>query len=932
GMIHNTHRKLGDILQWILLAFDLDYRGKEKVQLYQIFTDFLIEQYALGRRSVLIIDEAQNLDADTLEELRMLSNVNASKDLVLQIILVGQPELVDTLSRPDLRQFAQRIAISYQLAALTLEETHGYIRHRIRVAGGQPELFSDQACDAVFLFSKGIPRLINGLCDLALVYAFGEEKQKIDLDILLAVGDDRSRFGLNPSPALQDEADLRAEIDRLGAQRAEKLAKAARDHATSEGEPETAPKRPGVPASPLPPQSSGSSEQGKVAGNQVVAEPIPDAETRPLGEANGPTAKRDAPAKGAFGSPRESGSVLSGEPPVKDRQDPLAADPAPEAGDLTADHLTVGPSEKDSEPSSRASKDSAASRRSADEPGSDGLGSLLASKGRAMPSTDKAPDDGMPVERLRTDEARIDDVRTDEARTDRVPQESWTTVDEVIAAFSREAEQPTESGPFNGGDSADSTSVARTGDRRLLSSDASESGRDYGGQATDAVHADAMHPNEASTVLPSGSDHETAKENQRPTGRVSVLQPDYSDRTEGMGGDAAPKESGRAWPFVVLLIALIVVGWMLVNKDEGLELLSAFDASPSGEVVEPQADGSDGSHAGQSSEERTSTADLDGSSVDRQTDENGDARSIAEIGQGSAVAAAPAEGSARENSGATSGVDEDTAIDSGDSDSVSLLQVEAAEGEAQPQEQGTLAEAAVLAASQLEGAGPEAAGPEAAGPEGAGSEVIDGFATLEVPEAPPEEDRQRRNEGGETAVVNGNAGADQDQLGQDQSAGLGSVEEPNGTENSTIVGDQLAAVDPAAGPGEDGQNGFGAVNRRIRLPQRKPGLETLSDADRPGEDGTVGTAVADGGTSFAVQLATAGSEESALRATNDLQTQLQILLAGRPLFVEKIRQDGAAGAVDRYRILSERFSTRSAAVAMCDGVIASGFDCEVVSR
>ncbi|MEM7172636.1 MAG: AAA family ATPase, partial [Pseudomonadota bacterium] len=110
GMIHNTHRKLGDILQWILLAFDLDYRGKEKVQLYQIFTDFLIEQYALGRRSVLIIDEAQNLDADTLEELRMLSNVNASKDLVLQIILVGQPELVDTLSRPDLRQFAQRIA------------------------------------------------------------------------------------------------------------------------------------------------------------------------------------------------------------------------------------------------------------------------------------------------------------------------------------------------------------------------------------------------------------------------------------------------------------------------------------------------------------------------------------------------------------------------------------------------------------------------------------------------------------------------------------------------------------------------------------------------------------------------------------------------------------------------------------------------------
>jgi general secretion pathway protein A len=223
GLISNTPQDYGSLLRWIMYAFELDYQGKETVELYEAFTDFMIAQYAVGKRCVLIIDEAQNLKSETLEELRMLSNVNASKDLLLQVILVGQPELAETLNRPDMQQFAQRVSISYHLKSLTLEETHIYIRHRLTVAGGDADLFTGAACDALHILSKGIPRLINGLCDIALVYGFGEESRQIDLETVLAVMEDRSRSGqwMGAGPPSQDF--LRAEIRRLEAARAGKV-------------------------------------------------------------------------------------------------------------------------------------------------------------------------------------------------------------------------------------------------------------------------------------------------------------------------------------------------------------------------------------------------------------------------------------------------------------------------------------------------------------------------------------------------------------------------------------------------------------------------------------------------------------------------------------------------------------------------------------
>lgn len=200
GLISNTHRSFGELLQWILLAFNLDYSGKNKVEMYQTFVDFMIREYSRNRRTVLIVDEAQNMSPDTLEELRMLSNVNADKDQVLQVILVGQQQLRDTLRRPDLVQFAQRIAVDYHLTPLTVEDTKAYIRHRIAVAGGDPGLFTDEACAAIHQYSHGVPRLVNLLCDIALVYGYAEQRDQIDAVLVADVARDKQAGGLFPSP------------------------------------------------------------------------------------------------------------------------------------------------------------------------------------------------------------------------------------------------------------------------------------------------------------------------------------------------------------------------------------------------------------------------------------------------------------------------------------------------------------------------------------------------------------------------------------------------------------------------------------------------------------------------------------------------------------------------------------------------------------
>ncbi|HSW52559.1 MAG TPA: AAA family ATPase [Sulfuricaulis sp.] len=198
GLITNTHHSFGELLRWILHAFDLDAGGDNRARQHQVFTDYLIGQYAKNRRTMLIIDEAQNMSAAALEELRMLSNINSEKDLLLQVILVGQPPLRELLQHPALEQFAQRVAVDYHLDGLSSEETRGYIRHRLRVAGGEHELFTDDACDAVFVHSGGIPRLINLLCDLALVYAYAAQAAVVTGEIIEQIVSEREQHGALP--------------------------------------------------------------------------------------------------------------------------------------------------------------------------------------------------------------------------------------------------------------------------------------------------------------------------------------------------------------------------------------------------------------------------------------------------------------------------------------------------------------------------------------------------------------------------------------------------------------------------------------------------------------------------------------------------------------------------------------------------------------
>jgi type II secretory pathway predicted ATPase ExeA len=191
GLISNTHTRFESIHRWALSSLGVKAADDSDIGAYETLVDALIAEYAKGRRTLLIFDEAQNLSAQVLEELRLLSNINSEKDLVLQILLVGQPELRTTLSRPELRQFAQRVSVDYQLHPLNRTETHAYILHRLKVAGRSAPLFSPEAIEFVFARTNGVPRLVNLLCDYALVYAYAEQREAIELDLVAQIVRDR---------------------------------------------------------------------------------------------------------------------------------------------------------------------------------------------------------------------------------------------------------------------------------------------------------------------------------------------------------------------------------------------------------------------------------------------------------------------------------------------------------------------------------------------------------------------------------------------------------------------------------------------------------------------------------------------------------------------------------------------------------------------
>jgi type II secretory pathway predicted ATPase ExeA len=218
GLITNTHQSFGGLLDWVLSAFDLHRPNLTHVEMHQVFMEYLIDEYANGRTVLLIVDEAQNMKADALEELRMLSNVNSEKDQLMQVVLAGQPALKDTLKLPDLMQFAQRVAVDYHLEPLSLEETCGYIQHRLVTAGAQKDVFTPAACERIYNYSGGTPRLINLLCETVLVYGFADQREMIDVDLVDEMVLERMKDSVVPivnrDIASQDNSEASKELEK----------------------------------------------------------------------------------------------------------------------------------------------------------------------------------------------------------------------------------------------------------------------------------------------------------------------------------------------------------------------------------------------------------------------------------------------------------------------------------------------------------------------------------------------------------------------------------------------------------------------------------------------------------------------------------------------------------------------------------------------
>jgi putative secretion ATPase (PEP-CTERM system associated) len=189
--VNNTLVSSEQLISMINDDFGIETKDKDKTRMLRDLSDFIINQYALGMRIALIIDEAQNLSPGLLEEIRLLSNLETDKSKLLQIILLGQPELKTTLAVPELRQLRQRISISCHINPLDRTETEEYVLHRLEIAGNREAVsFPDGALDALYSATRGIPRLINIFGDFLLLAAFTEETKEISADLVREVATD----------------------------------------------------------------------------------------------------------------------------------------------------------------------------------------------------------------------------------------------------------------------------------------------------------------------------------------------------------------------------------------------------------------------------------------------------------------------------------------------------------------------------------------------------------------------------------------------------------------------------------------------------------------------------------------------------------------------------------------------------------------------
>src|ERR1700686_4696364 len=187
AQINQTQLSPTAFLQTVLVQFGFTPFNMKKPEVLATLNQFLVEQHVSGRKVLLIVDEAQNLTHRVLEELRMLSGIETTKEKALRIILAGQPELNDKLNSPELEQLTQRVRLRFHLTALTMPETFAYIDHRLEVAGSQGRrIFAEDTYPTIYKYTGGVPRLINTLCDTCLMAAFGRDEDTVTAEDLAA--------------------------------------------------------------------------------------------------------------------------------------------------------------------------------------------------------------------------------------------------------------------------------------------------------------------------------------------------------------------------------------------------------------------------------------------------------------------------------------------------------------------------------------------------------------------------------------------------------------------------------------------------------------------------------------------------------------------------------------------------------------------------
>ena len=271
GRIVNTMLEPRELLETIMIDFGLDPSGKSKPLILRDLAQYLVDQRLAGRMVLLVIDEAQNLSLAALEELRMLSNLETEKSKLLQIVLVGQPNLREKLNAPELEQLRQRVTVSYHLMPLDADETANYINHRLRrAATGAPVEFPRDATNSIHGRSRGVPRIVNVICDAALVFGYAEERRGVDLPLVQEVLSELEVTGVLPPVGATNMTESAPSPVPASARAAREVVSVAADAARS----------PHVVAHPAPAQPPAVQPQGAPSVARAAAPSASDAAIR----------------------------------------------------------------------------------------------------------------------------------------------------------------------------------------------------------------------------------------------------------------------------------------------------------------------------------------------------------------------------------------------------------------------------------------------------------------------------------------------------------------------------------------------------------------------------------------------------------------------------------------------------------------------------